>query len=111
MKDAYRNFELETMDLDLCCNRGKIRRQSRALANEQLDFLDGTALGDVDIFIESGETRRKVRRIIEKRVCQGLHRKGRPTTSNYSRYTGKHRVTNHLKNIYGKVPTGFLYAA
>jgi len=88
-------------------DRRHIHEQSASLACEMLSFLDGKALGDVDIFIESGETRRKVRRIIEKRVCQDMHRKGRKEDSNYSRYHGKRRVSNQFKNIYGAVPAGF----
>lgn len=38
---------------------------------------DSKALGDVDIFIESGETRGKVRRIIKKSVSQDMHHEDR----------------------------------
>jgi len=43
--------------------------------------MDGTAVGDVDILIESGEVRRKVRRIIEKRVCQDIHSRWKKSDS------------------------------
>ena len=89
-----------------------IRRQSRSLSEERLSFRDGERLGDVSIGIESGKTLRKVRRIIEKRVCQDYwnqRESGRDTARN--RYAMKHRVSNHLRNIYGFVPTGFRYAA
>ena len=89
-----------------------IRRQSRSLSEERLSFRDGERLGDVSIGIESGKTLRKVRRIIEKRVCQDYwnqRESGRNTARN--RYAMKHRVSNHLRNIYGFVPTGFRYAA
>ena len=62
------------------------------------------------IDVESGY--RKVRRIIEKRVCQDYwnqRESGRDTARN--RYAMKHRVSNHLRNIYGFVPTGFRYVA
>ena len=55
---------------------------------------------------------RIVRRILEKRVCQDYwnqRESGRDTARN--RYAMKHRVSNHLRNIYGFVPTGFRYAA
>ena len=89
-----------------------IRRQSRYLSEERLAFKNGERLGDVSISIESGKTLRMVRRIVEKRVCQDYWnngRSGRNTARN--RYAMKHRVSNHLRNIYGFVPTGFRYAA
>ena len=89
-----------------------IRRQSRYLSEERLAFRDGERLRDVSIGIESGKTLRKVRRIIEKRVCQDYwnqRESGGDTARN--RYAMKHRVSNHLRNIYGFVPTGFLYVA
>lgn len=94
----------------LCCERKDIKRQTRTISEERLEFLDGKAIGEVDIFIESGETRRKVRRIIEKRVCQDFHRREKVYGSNnYGRYHEKHRVSNHMKNIYGESPAGFRY--
>ena len=89
-----------------------IRRQSRSLSEERLAFRNGERLGDVSISIESGKTLRIVRRIVEKRVCQDYWnngRSGRNTARN--RYAMKHRVSNHLRNIYGFVPTGFRYMA
>ena len=89
-----------------------MRRQSRSLSEERLAFRNGERLGDVSISIESGKTLRIVRRIVEKRVCQDYWnngRSGRNTARN--RYAMKHRVSNHLRNIYGFVPTGFRYAA
>lgn len=89
-----------------------IRRQSRSLSEERLAFRDGERLGDVSIGIEGGKTLRKVRRIIEKRVCQDYWNQrssGRDTAGN--RYCMKRRVSNHLRNIYGFVPTGFVYVA
>ena len=86
-------------------NQKHIQKQSTALAEEQLAFLDGVALGDIDIFSQSGETCRKVRRIVEKRVCQEMHRKhSRKYEDNWTRFNGKRRVTNQLKNIYGGFP-------
>lgn len=89
-------------------NQKHIHNQSLSLAGEQLDFLNGVALGDVDIFVESGETRRKVRRIIEKRVCQEMHRKGKSSASNWGRYQGKRRVANQFKNIFGGYPSSMV---
>lgn len=85
------------------CEMKTIKRQTRILAEEKLCFLEGKSIGEVDIFIESGENRRKVRRIIEKRVCQNLHRhRWASMSGNSYRYNQKHRVSNHLKNLYGR---------
>ncbi len=86
-----------------------IKNQTYNIANERLDFLDGKTLGEVDIFIESGATVRKIRRIVEKRVSQHLFRNGKHKAGNGSRYNARHRSTNQLKNIFGGVPEGFIY--
>ena len=52
------------------CEKKHIKNQSRRISEEKLNFKDGIALGEVDIFIDGGKTRNKVRRIIEKRVSQ-----------------------------------------
>ncbi len=88
----------------------RIKRQSQALANERLEFMNGKRLGDLDIAIEGGATLRKVRRIIEKRVSQKYWKQGYPNDiTNYSRHTTRRHLTNQMKNIYGCVPTGFVY--
>lgn len=90
-------------------DRRNILTLSTKIAEERLAFLDGTPLGDVDIFIESGVTRRKVRRLIEKRVCQDFHVSGINHSTNSVRAKERHRVTNQMKNIFGGVPEGFRY--
>lgn len=89
-----------------------IKRQSRSLSQERLAFKNGERLGDIAIGIENGKTLRKVRRIIEKRVCQDYWNNGRTGEgTGRDRYRMKRRVSNQLRNIYGYVPTGFVYAA
>lgn len=90
-------------------NRGHIARQTVKLASERLRFKDGQALGDLSIAIEDGETVRKVRRIVEKRVCQRYWGTNRGTGSNKGRYTTRRYLSNQLDNIYGFVPTGSVY--
>ena len=93
------------------CESKHIKNQTRKISSERLNFKDGVALGDVDIFIDGGKTRKKVRRIVEKRVCQGYWKQaGSKYSDNHSRYRTRHHVSNHLKNIYGEVPCGFRYA-
>lgn len=95
------------------CNMKGIRRQTGAIAGEHLAFLDGAALGDIDIFAQSGENRRKVRRIIEKRVSQELYRGNRRASAadNYGRFNERRRVSNHIRNIYGGYPCSVEYVA
>ena len=93
------------------CEKKHIKNQSRKISEEKLNFKDGIALGEVDIFIDGGKTRNKVRRIIEKRVSQDYWRRAKGGEDNYDRYRTRHHVSNHFKNIYGSVPTGFRYAS
>ena len=93
------------------CESKHIKNQTRKISSERLNFKDGVALGEVDIFIDGAKTRNKVRRIVEKRVCQGYWKQaGGKYSDNHSRYRTRHHVSNHLKNIYGEVPCGFRYA-
>jgi hypothetical protein len=94
------------------CEKKHIKNQSRRISEEKLNFKDGIALGEVDIFIDGGKTRNKVRRIIEKRVSQDYWKQsGRKYPDNHSRFKMRHHASNHMKNIYGSVPCGFYYAA
>lgn len=47
---------------------------TKKLYSEKLRFKEGQSLKDIDISIEDGATSRKVRRIVEKRMCQAYHR-------------------------------------
>ena len=92
---------------------GYIRNQSRSLAHERLNFLDGEKLGDLSIMIEDNATCRKVRRIMEKRIAQSFWSNSNSSKQkgNRARYGTGHQVTNHFKNIFGAVPEGFRYCA
>ena len=102
--------ELKENDMKYCESK-HIKNQTRKISSERLNFKDGVALGDVDIFIDGGKTRKKVRRIVEKRVCQDYWKQASgKCCDNHSRYRTRHHVSNHLKNIYGEVPCGFRFA-
>ena len=90
-----------------------IKKQSSAIAEERLGFLDGKRLGDLSIGIEENATCRKIRRIMEKRVAQNFWRNASygKKQGNGARYETRHYVSNHFKNIFGEVPKGFRYAA
>ncbi len=47
---------------------------TKKLYSEKLKCMDGKYLKDIDITMEDGATSRKVRRIVEKRMCQAYHR-------------------------------------
>lgn len=82
-----------------------------SLSDLRLSFLGGTRLGDVDIFIENNATVRKVRRIMEKRICQRYWSRHDATLDNGDRQRMRRRMTNHMIDIYGGVPEGFHYCA
>ena len=90
---------------------GFIKKQSQNLANERLAFSEGKRLGDVSLLIEDNATCRKIRRIMEKRVCQSFWKNSSRVKQrgNCARYETRHQVSNHIKNIYGAVPEGFTY--
>ena len=92
------------------CEKKHIKNQSRRISEARLSFKDGITLGEVDIFIDGGKTRKMVRRIVEKRVAQDFWRTAKGCRDNYDRYRTRHHVSNHLKNIYGSVPCGFRFA-
>ena len=94
------------------CEKKYIKNQTNRISEERLNFKGGIALGDVDIFIDGGKTRNKVRRIIEKRVSQDYWKQScKKYPDNHSRFKTRHYASNHMKNIYGSVPCGFYYAA
>ena len=94
------------------CEKKYIKNQTNRISEERLNFKGGIALGDVDIFIDGGKTRNKVRRIIEKRVSQDYWtQSGRKYPDNNSRFNTRPHASNHMKNIYRSVPCGFYYAA
>ena len=103
--------ELNENDMKYCESK-HIKNQTRKISSEKLNFKDGLSLGEVDIFIDGGKTRNKVRRIIEKRVSQDYWKQcARKYPDNLGRYRTRHHVSNHLKNIFGEVPCGFQCAS
>ena len=93
------------------CERKYIKNQTNRISEERLNFKGGIALREVDIFIDGGKTRNKVRRIIEKRVSQDYWKQtSRKYPDNHSRFRMRHHASNHMKNIFGDVPCGFQWA-
>ncbi len=90
-----------------------IMNQSRTLSHERLAFRNGERLGDVSIRIEDNATCRKIRRIMEKRICQSFWSNAHEEKKEgkRARFETRHQVTNHFMNIFGTVPKGFHYCA
>lgn len=85
-----------------------IKSRTEAISNVKLSFKGGQRLGDLSLGIEDNATKRKVRRIVEKRVCQDYY-KAHPRVKCSARHAIKRNSSNTLKNIYGVVPEGFRY--
>lgn len=80
---------------------------TKRLYSERLRFMDGEYLKDVDITIEDGPTSRKVRRIVEKRMCQAYHRqhKGLENEGGRDRHYMKRATSFQLHNL-GQIECG-----
>jgi len=85
-----------------------IKNKTKEISDERLSFMDGEKLGDVSIRIEDGATKRKIRRIVEKRVSQNYY-KAHPRAKCSAKFATKRHLANTLKNIYGEVTVGFSY--
>lgn len=80
----------------LYCNTTKV------IFNEPVRFLDGILLRNFDISMEYGEKSRKVKKIVEKRMCQAYHRKHREcfrNEDNKRRHEMRRAVSFQLHNI------------
>jgi hypothetical protein len=94
-------------------NKHKTQSISQSIAVERLTFKDGAALGSLSIAIEDGSTKRKVRRIVEKRVCKEYWktRKNAAITDNKHRSATKRYISCVTRIIFGEPVKGFLYPA
>lgn len=74
---------------------------TKKLYKEKLRFKKGQSLKDIDISIEDGETSRKVRRIVEKRMCQAYHRQHKHSGKNdtHNRHNMKRATSYQLHNL------------
>lgn len=74
---------------------------TQKLFQEKLRFMDGKRLRNVDISITDGSTSRKVRRIVEKRMCQAYHKQNhqRSENGNRDRHYMKRATSFQLHNL------------
>lgn len=113
MKNIKNNYLHDCVHAAKSFNKRKSLSLCRSIAEERLSFKDGAELGSLSIFIEDGDTKRKVRRIVEKRVCRQYWR----TRKNVAIMDNKHRAATRkyvscvTKKIFGEPIKGFLYVA
>lgn len=56
---------------------------------------------------ESGENRRKIRRIIEKRTSQKVHSDNHSSEGNKIRFRERRQSGKQVKNIFGSIPYAY----
>lgn len=83
-------------------NKRKSPSMYSSIAAEKLAFKNEVPLGSLHIAVEDGETKRKVRRIVEKRVCKEYWktRKNIVITDNKHRAATKKYVSRITKKIF-----------
>jgi hypothetical protein len=111
MKNIKNNYLYDCNTATKSQNRHKVHSLCRSIAEEELLFKNGAALGSLTIAIEDGKTKRTVRRIVEKRVCKEYwkSRKNAAITDNKHRAATKRYVSCVSKKIFGEPVMGFLY--
>ena len=111
MKNTMNDYLYGYTSADNYRNKYRAHSLSRAIAEEELSFKDGAPLGSLSIAIEDGETKRKIRRIVEKRVCKEYwkNKKNSAITDNKHRAATKKYVSSVTKKIFGGPVRGFMY--
>lgn len=81
----------------------RYQSETQKIFSERLRFKDGMPLRTFDVEVESACDSRKVRRIIEKRMCQAYHKMRKPfkktESSNRDRYWMRRAISFQLYNI------------
>ena len=113
MKNLKNNYNHGRRQANKSENKKKTNSLCRSIAEEKLNFKDGVELGSLSIGIEDGATKRKVRRIVEKRVCKDYWklRKKSAGESNKHRAATKKYISSVTRKIFGQPVIGFLYLA
>ncbi len=111
MKNIKNNYFYDSTSAAKFQNKHKAHSLCRSIAEEELAFKNGSALGALSIAIEDGQTKRKVRRIVEKRVCKEYWkaRKHAAISDNNHRAATKRYVSCVTRKIFGGPVKGFLY--
>ena len=113
MKNIKNNYLYGYAKTDKTYNRRMSHSLCRSIAEERLSFKNGVELGTLSIEIEDGETKRKVRRIVEKRVCKEYWKtkKNSAILDNKHRAATKRCISSVTKKIFGEPVRGFSYLA
>lgn len=80
----------------------RYRDTTRKLYSERLRFAGDVSLRSMDVNIADGQTSRKVRRIVEKRMCQAYYRQSKILArrdNNHSRQDMRRAVSYQLQNL------------
>lgn len=85
----------------------KAQRCFDFLGQVSLNFMDGRSIKELSYQEEDGKTRRKVRRIIEKRVCQKLHNQMGNLSGNELRFRERRQSAKQVKRICGRISYAF----
>lgn len=85
----------------------------RSIAEERLIFKDGVPLGSLPITVEDGQTKRIVRRIVEKRVCQEYwkNRKDSDAVDGKHHAATKKYMSSVTRKIFGEHISEYSYDA
>lgn len=113
MKNIKNNYHYDCVQGVKSYYKRKTHSLCRSIAEEKLSFKDGVELGSLAIGIEDGETKRMVRRIVEKRVCKEYWKtkKNSAILDNKHRAATKKYVSSVTRKIFGKPVRGFSYLA
>lgn len=83
------------------------KRRSAPLHQVPLYFMGGCDIKELSYKEEYGYARRKVRRIIEKRVCQKLNNQMDNLDGNKMRFKERRQSGKYVKRICGSIPYAF----
>lgn len=113
MKNINNNHSCIYAQNKIIQNKRKSPSLYSSIAAEKLAFKKEVPLGSLHIAVEDGETKRKVRRIVEKRVCKEYWkaRKNIVITDNKHRAATKKYVSRITKKIFNGLGQEFPYVA
>ena len=83
------------------------KKNTSSLRQVSLNFLDGRSISELSYEDDDGDTRRKVRRIIEKRVCQRIHNETEYFDGNKTRFRERRQSSKQVQRICGRIPYAY----
>lgn len=107
MMETSKNIINDAMKVYSTTKHRQINRHSVSLNKIALCFMNGRSINELS-YKEDGDVRRKIRRIIEKRVCQSINNQMLAQDGNAVRYRERKQSAKHINRICGRIPYGFL---